>query len=376
MRKEDYFNNFRLQCLDLETLSMMQFDRSVASLQALRLDDRLRKIDRIIATGCGDSYLAAVSSVGAFSHFLPDVVYEAPVAVEFTRFSTFAQLEPSTLVVGISVSGSPARVVEVLKRGRKYGCLTLALTDKPESPVGISAEHVYHTNTPTGDNVAGLRTFYASMVSLFVLAAYINELRTGKEQVPKLRAQVEAYKNAVYRDINDVDDVCFQTALAWKHKKLFEVTADGPLFQIGKFISAKFAELSGDVCAVIDSENYFHVNGMMYPGEEIAEINLVVSDEANVGRLVEAVNAQVRRDKRSSIVFSDRVPDELGINQEVSFCMLAVPIATERYLLPLFAYIPAAILASYRAAVIGEPYFRGGAFFPMMNLSGNPVRVI
>ena len=44
------------------------------------------------------------------------------------------------------------------------------------------------------------------------------------------------------------------------------------MFFCGKFIAAKFAELSGDVCSVIDSENYFHVNSLMYPGEDIGEI--------------------------------------------------------------------------------------------------------
>lgn len=230
MQREKYFNNFRLQCLDVETLSMIQFDRSVASLKALGLEKELAGVNRIIATGCGDSYLAAISASGAFAHFLPQVNYEAPYAIDFTRFEPFKEAQPKTLVIGISVSGGPSRVVEVLKRGNKYGCLTLGLTDNPDSRVAKAAAHVYHTNTPKGDNMAGLRTYYASMISLFVLAAYISELTTGESRLPQLRAQVEAYRNEVYGSIDEVDEICFQTALAWKDKTLFEITADGPPF--------------------------------------------------------------------------------------------------------------------------------------------------
>ena len=115
---------------------------------------------------------------------------------------------------------------------------------------------------------------------------------------------------------------------------------------------------------------------MMYPGAEIAEMNLLASDEDNRERLVEAVNAQAGRDQRASMVFCDKAPKALGIQQNVSHCKLAVPQKSERFLLPLFAYIPGAILASYRAAVIKEPYFRGGAFTQAMTLSSNPVVIV
>lgn len=375
MRKEDFYTSFRLQCLDVKELSLIQFDRSLATLKSLGADEHLKKVDRIIATGCGDSHLAAASAAGAFEYFVPEIAYEAPTAMDFTRFMPMKE-EPNTLVIGISVSGSPSRVVETLERAKKYGCLTFGLTDKVDSRVGQSAKYVYHTNTPAGDNVAGLRTYYASMVSLFVLAAYIKQLKTGKEQMSGLKALIGQYRDEVYAGIEETDEICFQTALSWKDKTLFEVTADGPLFLTGKFISAKMAELSGDVCANIDSENYFHVNGMMYPGTQIAEINLLMSDEENVDRIVEAINAQVGRDKRSSIVFCDKQPSELGVTQEVGYCPLPRPPKGHRYLLPLFAYLPAALLAAYRAAVIGEPFFRGGKTVPFMTLSKNPVRVV
>lgn len=372
-----YFNNgLRMQCLDVESLSMVQFDRSVASFAGLLPAEKIRNAKRIIATGCGDSYLAAAEARGAFARYLPDVEYETPTGIETGRYIEIAEQEPDTILVAISVSGGPARVSEALLRGNAHGCTTVALTDNPESRAARSAQYLYHTNTPAGDNISGLRTYYVSMISMYVMAAAMAEIRTGKQYLPELRTRVEEYRTAFFRDIMHIDDICFRTALAWKKRRFFEVTADGPLFFCGKFIAAKMAELSGDVCAVIDSENYFHVNSILYPGSEISEMNLIVSYENNVDRIADTVNAQVKRNGRSVIVFSDKEPAQLGITEEVTWCPMAVPPREFGFLTPLFAYIPASILASYRATTIGEPFFRGGETISNMTLGTNPVKIL
>lgn len=372
-----YFDNgLRRQCLNVQPLSMEQFDRSVESFQKLLSTGELCNVKRIIATGCGDSYLAAAEAKEAFARYLPDVEYEAPTAMEAGRYLELAEKEPETVVVGISVSGGTARVTEVLERGKKHGCITVALTDVPGSQVANAANLLYHTNTPEGDNISGLRTYYVSMISLYVMAAALAEVRTGGKFLEELREQVSLYCEAFFAMIDQIDAVCFETALSWKQKRLFEVTADGPLFYCGRFISAKFAELSGDACAVIDSENYFHVNSLMYPGEAIGEMDLIVSDWKNADRMVAAVNAQVKRDGREVIVFCDKEPEEIGITEKVTYCPIAVPQEGFCFLIPLFAYIPASILASYRATTIGEPFFRGGGGRVHSTIGTNPIRVI
>jgi hypothetical protein len=76
------------------------------------------------------------------------------------------------------------------------------------------------------------------------------------------------------------------------------------------------------------------------------------------------------------IVFCDRKPEEIGINEKVTHCPMPVPSGDWNFLLPLFAYIPASLLASYRAATIGEPFFRGGGSFAAMTLASNPVKIM
>ena len=64
---------------------------------------------------------------------------------------------------------------------------------------------------------------------------------------------------------------------------------------------------------------------MMYPGENIGEMSIVVSDAANADRIADTVNNQVSRSKHDVIVFCDLTPDKVGITQKVTHCPLPVP---------------------------------------------------
>lgn len=91
-----YFNNgLRLQCLDVEELCMEQFRRSVASFHNLLPIEKIKSAKRIIASGAGDSFLAAAESKGAFARYLPDVRYEAPSGIEAGRYLEMEEEEPS-----------------------------------------------------------------------------------------------------------------------------------------------------------------------------------------------------------------------------------------------------------------------------------------
>lgn len=376
MNKSDFNNTFRLQCLDLQTLSMIQFDRSVQSVARLIKEIDPKKINRIVASGCGDSYLAAAEAKDCFAHYLPEIRYEACTGIEASRYIKFSENEDRTLVIAISNSGEPARIAEILTRANYYGCISVALTDRPESRAAKTAQYTYHTNIPAGDNVSGLRTYYASMVSMFVLAAALAEKRSDKPYLGEMRSQVSDYFEKFYSEFQEIDDIAFETALAWKDKKVFDITADGPLFSCGKFIAAKIAELSGDACSVIDSENYCHVNGLMYPGEEIGEMALINSGAENADRIADTVNIQVKNGKRDVLVFCDRPPSEIGITESVRYCQLPMPNPNWSFLSPLVCYVPGGLFAAYRAKVIDEPFFRGGTLFEKMTLKTNPIRVV
>ena len=379
--KQNYDNPLRRQCFDVVNLALPQFDLVRDSFENLVPDEKLKGLRRVVVTGCGDSYLAAVEAKGIFDYYLAGTgcKMEAVRAIDAARYLTLEGEQ--TLVVAISASGGPARIAEILQRGKKHGCLTMALTNNGESRAAQLADYVYLTNTPAfPDAMPGLRSYFASMAGLYVMAVLMAEKLTGKTGLyVQLREVLAAYNAQVAGALEEMDEAAFRAADAWKESKGFEVTADGPMFACGEFVAAKYAEVSGDKCTVIDSENYWHVNSILRPLGAYGTVAFAFSDEANLSRMADTVNRQVTDSKRSILLVADKPAAELGITSPVIECRMPAPEKPFGFLLPLYAYIPGSLAAGYQAALIDEPYFRGGGKFfdPEVNtLKTNEIRVL
>lgn len=359
--RQFYFqDSFYAQCMDVDPLTMEQFDRAAAQVRALVKCPEVRRAKRVLATGCGDSNLVAFAVKEAFAHYLPDVEYEAVEAIELSRHYPFQGDGSDTIAVFISVSGGIFRTIEALKQCRRHGVTTIAMTGRTESPTAKEADLLYYLNCPPGDNNAGLRTYYMNVMSLTILAAAMAEELDGQPRLPALREQVQSYHDRFFGKIEEIEKACFEAAIHWMDKKYIEILGDGPMFWAGKFIQAKIVELSGDPCTVIDSENYMHVNSLMGPGSDIASLVLMDSRSPSADNLAAAVNAMVERTGREVLVFSDVEPEKLGIQVPVRYCPLPQPDRGWEFLSQIYAYLPGAIFGGFRHTTIGEPMFRGG----------------
>lgn len=359
-RKFYFQDSFYAQCMDVDPLTMEQFDRSVEGVRKIMDHPMMKQAKHVIGTGCGDSNIAAFAVKEAFAHYLPEVEYEGVEAIELSRHYEYPEDCGDTMALFISVSGRIYRTIEALLQCRRHGVTTVAITDSPKSRTAAEADILYYENSPKGDNNAGLRTYYVNVMSAIILAAAMAEVRTGKACLAELREQVQRYHDAFFAEIDRIVECCFDTAIHWMDKKYLGIVGDGPMFWAGKFIQAKVIELSGDACAVIDSENYLHVNILMGPGEEIGELVLINSSDDNVSRIADTVNQMVQRGKREVLVFCDRLPEEIGITEAVRYCPMPASDKGYQFLSQIYAYLPGAIFAGFRHTTIGEPMFRGG----------------
>ena len=357
-RKFYFLDTFHAQCMDVEPLTMEQFDRSAAAARVAVKNPALVQADHIIASGCGDSNLVSFAVKDAFEHYLPDVTYEAVEAIELSRHYDYTDCE-NTFAMFISVSGGIYRTIEALEQCKRHGITTVGVTGTLTSPTAQKADVIYYVNPVPGDNNAGLRTYYINTISCIILAAALAEARTGRPHLDELRQAVQEYHDAFFADLEQMDNDCFRTAIHWMDKNYLEVVGDGHMFWSGKFIQAKVEELSGDACSVIDSENYMHVNRFMQPAEAFGEMVLIDSNDANVSRIAETVE-DMAASGRSVVVMSDKSPAELGIGAEVGYIHMAMPPKEWNFLAPIYEYLPGSILAGFRHTTIGEPMFRGG----------------
>lgn len=356
-------NRLRDLCKNTMEMAEPQFCFAWNAFKTLIPDSVLKKIDRVIISGCGDSYLAAAESKGAFEKYLAGTgcKIEAPRIIEATRFIPLKAQEPNTMIVAISASGGPARVTELLLRGKKHGCVTVALTHNASSPAAKNAEYVYLTQIEP--DAPGIGSYYASLVSLFVMAAVMGEEKTEESgKVKNLQTHIAAYHEQIMQRFPEMDKACETAALQMKDSLGFETIGDGPLFVCGEFVSAKYAETSGDQCTVIDSENFFHVNRLLCPSDAYGTIVMGYSDECNRDRLAAVANDAVGQLGRKVLLVCDKAPEQIGITEAVNWCRIPLPDMDFRFVGLLYAYLPGSLMAGYRAAQKNAVYFANTGF--------------
>lgn len=359
-RKFYFHDSFHAQCVDVDPLSMIQFDRAAAQVHTVLKHEAVRKAKRVIATGCGDSNLVAFVLKEAFAKYLPDVEYEAVEAIELSRHYDFPEDCSDTIALFISVSGGIFRTLEAMEQCKRHGITTIGVTANTASRTAKEADILYFHNCPPGDNNAGLRTIYINIITCIILAAAMAESRTGIPQIGPLRQLVQKYHDVFFAEFENMDKTCFETAIHWvDSKRILEIVGDGPMFWAGKLIQAKIVELSGDPCSVIDSENYMHVNSMMEPADQIGSLVLLNSHDSNTACMAKSVNAMVRSG-REVLLFCDRSPEELGITEPVRWCYVPMPEKEWTFLAQLYAFLPGSLFGGFRHTTIGEPMFRGG----------------
>jgi glutamine---fructose-6-phosphate transaminase (isomerizing) len=142
-------------------------------------------------------YLAArgtSDNAGRYADYVFGSLNHLPVALAtpslFTRYHQVPRLD-GALVVGISQSGQSPDVVEVLAEARRQGRPTLAITNRPDSPLGMSADHVIDLAAGEERAVAATKTYSASLAAIALLAATLAGDELALQALEEIPAQVE-----------------------------------------------------------------------------------------------------------------------------------------------------------------------------------------
>ena len=119
MNKLDFDNPIRQQTFSLTDLVEAQLEGCFGpGLKELMSMAEIFDARKIILTGCGDSYGAAIAMAPVIAKYCDCFGVQAMRTVEFTRFLSKADIgigEPnSPLVIAISAGGGTARICEAL----------------------------------------------------------------------------------------------------------------------------------------------------------------------------------------------------------------------------------------------------------------------
>ncbi len=125
---------------------------------------------------------------GAYNHLA--------LALATPSLFTFYQRPPTlrdALVIGISQSGQSPDIVAVLEEGKKQGCLTLALTNAPQSPLAGIADAVIDLQAGAEKAVAATKTYTAELMAVAMLSVALDpspERWAALARVPEWAHQV------------------------------------------------------------------------------------------------------------------------------------------------------------------------------------------
>lgn len=151
-----------------DCLKRLFTDQRVA-VEKAAAEIRRRSINFVFLAARGTS-----DNAGRYANYLLGGMNGFPVALATPSLFTYYQTPPrlkNALVIGISQSGQSPDIVSVIEEGRKQNCLTLAITNDPQSPLARQADIVLPLMTGPELAVAATKTYTAELMILAMLSA-------------------------------------------------------------------------------------------------------------------------------------------------------------------------------------------------------------
>jgi glutamine---fructose-6-phosphate transaminase (isomerizing) len=137
-------------------------------------DDVLRAVDKVFVVACGTAFHSGLVAKYAIEHWTRLPV-EIDIASEFRYRDPV--LGPDTLTLAVSQSGETIDTLEAARHARQQGSNLLAVTNTVGSSLAREADGVIYMHAGPEIGVAATKTFATQMVSQYILAMYLAQVR-------------------------------------------------------------------------------------------------------------------------------------------------------------------------------------------------------
>ncbi len=183
-------------------------------------------------------------NAGRYANYLFGAMNGLPLALATPSLFTYYKKPPqlrNALVIGISQSGKLPDIVSVLEEGKRQGCLTLAITNDPASPLARASDLVLEIQAGVERSVAATKTYTAQLMSIAMLATALRGNKKHWDElslVPrwmKLVLKQDAYIEKAVQRYRDIDQTVvlgrgynYASAFEWalKLKELTYIIAE------------------------------------------------------------------------------------------------------------------------------------------------------
>ena len=357
MNKMDFDSALRRQVMSLPELMRQQYADLEPKTRTVLSTPEIFNIQRIVLTGCGDSYAALLAVKPAFEKYAKirtEVVPTIDLARDYEK-KNLGYAPQSPLVIAVSNSGQVARVGEAVRRCRKAGAFTLSITGHEESVLGQSAERILKLDIPKFESAPGTRSYMVCVMALYLLAIRIGEVR-GRytmDVASARRKEIKALADALETALPAMDDTAFAVAQQWKDMDCYDFAGSGFEYACAFFGQAKVFEAIGRPAMYINTEEWLHLNFFVNHPEKIGTMIWAAEDNKADSRTLETIGYAKQLGRPLAIVTDREMPDE------TQAAVFVIPKAKNVLAESLYNFVPACLVFGYLMTMLGERSGRG-----------------
>ncbi|MDI6770514.1 MAG: SIS domain-containing protein [Anaerolineales bacterium] len=291
---------------------------------------RARDIKYVFLAARGTS-----DNAGRYANYLWGAHNRLPMALATPSLFTYYQSPPAlkgALVVGVSQSGKSPDIVSVMDEGRNQGCLTLAITNAPQSPLAEHADLVFDIQSGLEKAVAATKTYTAQLMAIAMISAAL----AGDESRWREFENVPAWVEQMLLQ----DDLIARMAQRYRYMHLCVVLGRGFNYATAFEWALKLKELTYVVAEPYSSADFQHGPIAMieggFPVLAVAPSGLVF--ETMLGMLT---NLRHKHDAELVVISDDDRALDLAQSP------LRLPAGVPEWLTPLVSIVPAQLFACH-----------------------------
>ncbi|NJC98274.1 MAG: glucosamine--fructose-6-phosphate aminotransferase [Anaerolineales bacterium] len=280
-------------------------------------------------------------NAGRYANYLWGAHNQLPLALATPSLFTYYQSPPrlqNALVVGVSQSGQSPDIVSVLEEGRKQNCLTLAITNVPDSPLAKTADFVLDIQAGPEKAVAATKTYTTELMAIAMLSAAMSN---SDEQWRQL-ASVPEWARYVLK----LDERIAQMTQRYRYMNQCVVLGRGFNYATAFEWALKLKELTYIIAEPYSSADFQHGPIAMVEGGFPV---LAVAPNGKVHGSMTEMLTRLRKQHHAELVLISDDADALALAQSP----IQLPPQIPEWLTPLVGIIPAQLFACHLTTVKG-----------------------
>jgi glutamine---fructose-6-phosphate transaminase (isomerizing) len=316
----------------------------LASLLDKQKETVLEIAKAIRSRNVGYAFLAArgtSDNAGRYANYLWGAHNQLPLALATPSLFTYYQSPPklqNALVVGVSQSGQSPDIVSVLEEGRKQNCLTIAITNIPDSPLAKAADFVLDIQAGAEKAVAATKTYTTELMAIAMLSVALED---SKERWNELASVPQWAQQALA-----LDEQIAQMTQRYRYMSQCVVLGRGFNYATAFEWALKLKELTYVIAEPYSSADFQHGPIALVEGGFPV---LAIAPKGKVHSSMVEMLTRLRRDKNAELVILSDDADTLTLAQSP----IQLPSQTPEWLTPLVSILPAQLFACHLTQVKG-----------------------